>query len=556
MNKVLVIRITLAFTLIMFGYMLPLKAQVNGTVELYKAYDPTVGDAYKINILPEINDTSSVSTNFKYKVFPKQLPVSYQVTPIQPAKMVGEPLTKLYSTYLKAGYGNYNTMLGEAGFNLQRSKNYAAGLYVKHLSSISNMKLENDIKSPTSYSDNKVELFGKKIYDNSVLHGEAFYSRNVVHYYGYDTSLYHSELEKDNVFQRYSRTNANVGLFSNYLDSTHINYDVNATYEYFEDDYSSYQNWINVNAHVDNYYKNELIGGIVNVSWVNKNSPFSDTINNALVVINPFVRFFGDQWRVQCGLAMNVDAFSDTVSYHFYPTVLLQYNVIDNFLIPFVGFDGGMIQNHFSKMTKENMYLFPGIQMKNTNNLMNLHAGIRGNFSKRISFLIKGNYELYKNMYFFVNDTNLGIGNYFNVVYDDETQLLSFNGEIAYKNSEKLNFFLRGNYYKYTLKNLEKPWHKPGWDVTLTTHYSLRNKIVLSLDIFAMGDRYAQNFRDKNAPFLLKKIIDANLGIEYRYSKILSAFININNITAGKNYYWNFYPTQQFQVLGGLTYSF
>lgn len=555
MNKILVIRITAALTLLMFGYLFPLKAQVNGTVELYKAYDPTIGDAYKINLLPEINDTSSLKTNFNYKVYPKQLPVSYQMSPIQPAKMAGEPLTKLYSSYLRAGYGNYNTMLGEAAFNLQRSKNYAAGLYVKHQSSISKLKLENDIKSPASYSDNKVDLFGKKIYDNSILHGEASYNRNALHYYGYDTSMYHEALEKDNIFQRFNRVNANVGLLSNYLDSAHINYDVNATYEFFEDNYSAYQNWINVKARVDNYYKNELIGGNVNVSWVNKNSPI-DTVNNALVVINPFIRFFGEKWRIQCGLAMNVDAFSDTVSYHFYPTVLLQYNVIENFLIPFAGFDGGVIQNHFSKITKENMYLWPGLQMKNTNNQMNLHAGIRGNFSKRISFLVKGNYELYKNLYFFVNDTNIGVGNYFNVVYDEETQLLSFNGEIAYKNSEKLNFFLRGNYYKYTLKNIAKPWHKPGWDVTLSTHYNLRNKIVVSLDVFALGERYAPNFKDKENPFLLKKIIDANLGLEYRYSKILSAFINLNNVTAGKNYYWNFYPTQRFQIIGGLTYSF
>ena len=56
--------------------------------------------------------------------------------------------------------------------------------------------------------------------------------------------------------------------------------------------------------------------------------------------------------------------------------------------------------------------------------------------------------------------------------------------------------------------------------------------------------------------FKLKNTIDANIGIEYRYSKVLSAFINLNNITASKKYYWNFYPTQGFNILGGLTYSF
>ena len=529
-------------------------AQVNEEVVSIKAYDPTVGDAYKINVLPEINDSTSVKNTFEYKVFPKQLPVNYELTPIQPAKMVGEPLTKLYSTYLKAGYGNYNTMLGEVGVNLRRSKNYNAGLFVKHLSSISNIKLKNDIKSPASYSDNNVSLFGKKFYEHSTLYGNANYTRNALHYYGYNTELYDTALSKSSIFQKYSKVNANIGLITNYLDSSHLNYDVNLKYEFFEDDYSSYQNWIELRADFNKYYENEVIGEDLKVSWVNSNSAI-DTNNNAIVAFKPWVRFFGDQWRVQCGLAMNVDAYSDSTFYHFYPDVLLQYNIIENFMVPFVGFNGGMIQNHFSKVTKENMFLWPGVNFKNTNDKMNVFLGIKGNFSKRISFLVKGQFSIYENMYFFVNDT-LGLGNYFLPVYDNETQVLNFFGEISYKNSEKLNFFLKGNYYKYTLSNLDKPWHKPGWEVVLSTHYSLRNKIVVNVDLFAQGDRYAPNYKSPDDPFKLKKIIDANLGIEYRYSKILSAYINFNNLTAGKNYYWNFYPTQTFQVLGGLTYSF
>ncbi len=554
MKKVLVNLFKIFPVLIISLFSTGIQAQVNEEVISVKAYDPTIGDAYKINILPEINDTSSMKNIFNYKVYPVQLPVKYDVTPIQPAKMVGEPLTKLYSTYLKAGYGNYNTMLGEAGFNVQRSKNYNGGLFVKHLSSISNIKLENNVKSPASYSDNAVSLFGKKFYEHSALYGDAVYTRNAVHFYGYNTDLFDTALIKKQIFQRYNNIKANIGLLTNYLDSNHLNYDVNVKYEFFEDHYSSYQNWIQVNARFDKYYKTEMIGEDLDVSWVNSNSPI-DTNNNAVVKFKPFVRFFGNQWRVQAGLSMNVDAYSDSTFYHFYPDVMLQYNVIDNFFIPFAGINGGVIQNHFSKVTKENMFLWPGLHLKNTNDKMNLFLGFRGNFSKKISFLVKGTYSLYENMYFFVNDT-LNIGNYFNVVYDDKTQLLNFYGEISYKNNEKLNFFLKGSYYKYTLNTLEKPWHKPGWEVTLTTHYNLRNKIVASLDIFAMGDRFAPDYKTPNDPYRLKKIFDANLGIEYRYSKILSGFINVNNITAGKNYYWNFYPTQTFQIIGGLTYSF
>ncbi len=555
MKNILVITIIFICTLLAFNKAAISQTKLNDNVIVVKPYDPTVGDAYKINLLPEINDTSGVKNIFNYKVYPKQLPVDFQVLPIQPAKMVGEPISKLYSTYLKAGYGNYNTLLGEGGINMLRSKDYSGGFYIKHHSSITKLKLANDFKSPASYSDNNIKLFGKKFFENSTLCGDASYVRNALHYYGYDTAFTDTVIEKKQIFQHYNTITGNASLLTNYKDSTHINYDVKLKYEYFEDHYKSYQNLFDLRADINSFYKSELIGGTIGLSWINKNSVM-DTLNNALITLNPWVRLSGNNWKINCGLVMNVDAYSDSTFYHFYPNVNLQYNVIENFLIPFVGIDGGMIQNHFSKMTIENPYTRPGLQMKNTNNKINIFAGFKGNFSKKISFLVKGTYGTYDNMYFFVNvNDSLAIGNYFNVVYD-KVELLHFNGEISYKNSEKLNIFLKGNYYKYTLKTLDKPWHKPEWDVTLTTRYNLRNKIIVALDVFCLGDRYAPNFRAQDSPFKLKNTIDANIGIEYRYSKVLSAFLNLNNITASKKYYWNFYPTQGFNILGGLTYSF
>ncbi len=554
MSKILVIAISVICTVLFFQNFANAQTKMNQDVQVVKPYDPTVGDAYKINILPEINDTSTLRRNMNYKVYPKQLPVSFEVIPIQPAKMVSEPISKLYSTYLKAGAGNYNTLLGEAGVNMLRSKNYSGGFFIKHLSSVSNIKLVNGVKSPASFSDNKVDLFGKKFYEHSTLSGGASYERNAFHYYGYDTSYSDTVFDKKQIFQHYNTITGNAGLTSNYIDSSHLNYNANIKYQYFEDNFKSYQNLINVSTDFNKFYKTEVIGGDVNVSWLNKNS-LIDTNNNALVKINPWVNFTGDQWRVKCGLSMETDAYSDSVFYHFYPTVLLQYNVIENFLIPFIGIDGKMLQNHFANIVKENPYLKPGLQIQNTNNKINLNAGIKGNFSKKVSFIVKGNYGIYKNMYFFVNDT-LGVGNYFNVVYDKTVQLLQFYGEVSFKNSEKLNVFLKGNYYKYTLNNLPKPWGKPEWDLTFTARYNLRNKIVINADVFALGDRFFPNYKLPNEPYKLKKIIDANIGLEYRYTKILSVFLNLNNITASKKYYWNFYPTQGFNAVGGLTYSF
>ena len=51
-------------------------------------------------------------------------------------------------------------------------------------------------------------------------------------------------------------------------------------------------------------------------------------------------------------------------------------------------------------------------------------------------------------------------------------------------------------------------------------------------------------------------IFDFNLGMEYRFTKKLSAFVDVNNILS-KNYeIWGNYHVQGINVMAGVTYSF
>jgi hypothetical protein len=46
-----------------------------------------------------------------------------------------------------------------------------------------------------------------------------------------------------------------------------------------------------------------------------------------------------------------------------------------------------------------------------------------------------------------------------------------------------------------------------------------------------------------------------NLSAEYRYTKILSFWLKLNNISFSKYYEWAYFPTQRFMFLLGFTYS-
>ena len=157
--------------------------------------------------------------------------------------------------------------------------------------------------------------------------------------------------------------------------------------------------------------------------------------------------------------------------------------------------------------------------------------------------------------------------NRFKVAYIN-TNLLTVSGSVKYQYKEKIHFIAKGNYYSYSLNpsdsisraTFTKPFHKPNFDLTLTGLYNLKSKIILKADIFVIGSQWALTKTYESgdslalSPLLLKGVIDCNLGAEYRYSKMLSFFINFNNIANMRYIRWEKYPAQRFNLMLGLTF--
>ena len=114
---------------------------------------------------------------------------------------------------------------------------------------------------------------------------------------------------------------------------------------------------------------------------------------------------------------------------------------------------------------------------------------------------------------------------------------------------------LRVTYDHYKMDALEKPWHRPNLAISLDEQYSLHNKILVDLGVYYMGKRVAPGTPLDTEMHTMKGFVDLNLGFEYRYTKILSGFVRLNNILGARNYTWNQYPAMGFNILFGFTYA-
>jgi hypothetical protein len=537
-------------------------AQGIGDVEVINAanFDPVIKEAAKQNDKPEILDTVRKITKLTYTSPARQYATRYQVSSIEPAKMVNEPLPKLYSMLLRAGVGNYTMPYAELFYNNLRSREMSWGIRFRHLSSRANF----DTMGNASFSDNEAGIYARKFLKKHTLSGDFNYSRNVVHYYGFSESQ-NPGLPADDYKQRFQLFEAKGRLQSHYPDTSgEVNHDLHFNYYNLGDLYKTFENNVSAEGLLGVYRDQTKINGLIGADYYNVVSA-NDTLNNFILRLNPYFEAGnGSKWKADVGVSAVLDYFDFRgTKYYFFPRFNVYYNVYQNLVIPYAGVSGGLEKNSFRSLSTVNPFILSEPAYENTNNKYNLFGGLRGALSSNTSYDVKASYGRYERMPFFLAEyetfpENL-LGNKYKVLYMN-TSLLTVNGQVKYQFKEKINISARGNFYSYQLDSSGVyPWHKPNFDITFSGNYNLRSKIIVKADVFFIGKQWAlQKQFENGAPVYkaerLNGITDINLGLEYRYTKLLSAFVSFNNIGNFRYFRWDKYPTQKFNAMIGLTF--
>lgn len=550
------IQVLFLFCLLLLAFSSSAQVDEN-TVISDATINATIKEATKISDLPEINDTVSKLKDRQLGIQPRVVETKYVAPQIKAAKMVNEPLSKLYYSQIKAGFGNYTMPYGEIWINNLRSKEYVYGFHYRHLSA----HYTAEDRGFAGFSDNDVNLYAKKFYKKHVLSGDLNYFRNVNNFYGYPDSL----VEKNDITnnfskQRFHTFEGKLNLKSFYTDSNSINHDIHLNYYNIHDNFETAENNIFADGLLKTFVNKEKLNILISADYYNTKGK-TDTINDFIFRLTPWFQAGGEKWNVDLGLNVAIDEMTNqSTKFYFYPKLNVHYNIYNNFVIPYAGVTGGLEKNSFRSLTTTNPFIVSNPAYANTNNTYTAFGGLRGVLSSKTSYDAKVSYGKYKNMPFFLINYDNFLSNKFNVLYNDVT-LLNVNGQLKYQLKEKINVIAKGNYYGYGgLDSGAYAWHKPDFDVTLSALYNLKSKIIVKADLFYIGKQWTKQVLTSASGVetvnttQLKGFADINLGAEYRYSKMLSFFVNFNNIGNVRYYRWDRYPTQRFNAMIGLTF--
>jgi hypothetical protein len=534
-------------------------------------FNPTLVDAQKIDLRPEPIDTILPELPVRYEILGTKAEIPARVDSIAAAKLsVLAPQPKLYKGYVKGGFGLYTTPLGELYWNQTRSRNNAYGIHAKHLSSNGGV----DDVGPSDYSFNSVDGHYTHYLPTHEVGGRLMYDRRRVSYYGYTATdsitdlIANTDAPEDALKQLYNDIGFAGRIRSLYKDSTRIAHDVGMEVHAYSNLTGSRETNVRIDADlamqdgaetyglgvlIDNNAYRARLGGVLG----------DVRQNGTLVGFTPQVSTRGDKYLVTVGAGIYVDALGKT-TFHFFPKAYMSYSLFEDILVPYVGVDGARQRNSMRSLTRENPWLNGTPSLANSSLMYDIYGGLRGSFSRSLGFDVRISSSRMDDRALFVNLPNAPFGDRMGVLYD-RVDVLNISGELRAHVRETFDLTARIDVSTYETRSQPEAWNLPPYQLAFGGVYSVREKLIVKAEAQFLGRRKVRGdeivVTGQPAGILfetreLEGFMDLYLGLEYRYTKRLSIFLDASNLSASKYERWSQYPVQRSLVLGGATYAF
>jgi len=518
--------------------------------DVVREYMPKLTDALKLDVIP-VNERIEVKKPeityvSKATLVKVDATKSEKIPPVVLIKTERKPLDRFY---VKAGYGNYNNILAEAYYNSIKPKDKSLTAHALYHSGKSGLKYSNAFQAAG-------DITGRYDFRGKTLSGKVFLDNNRYQYYGFnpsDTNIWDT-LKPENHRQNYLLTGFNAS-FANELDkSSKFKYQVDAGLYHFLDAQKVGELGINIHAKLEQYFNNSPIRFEAGFHHFIINS--DPTLHRNVFDIKASYLLNLEKFKAEIGFNAPTETDSIETKAHFYPNLKIEGQLIESYLYGFAGMTGGLMINNYRSIAYENPYIVSNFELRNSNNKMELYAGFKGNIVEKIGYKVNYSFHILENLLLFVNDNTEQ--EKFQVIYDSSNTILhNIHGEMLFNILPDLSLFAGTNYFLYDQNPPEPyPWHLPIFDLTVSAKYSIQNKILLTLDYFMIGKRYARDVLDPATPIEMKPIHDLNLGATYKFNDKFAAFFNFNNILNSKYSYWNHYELRGFHFMAGLKGNF
>lgn len=555
------------------------------SVEVTKAYIPTVNGATKISAVPRMDDTVRLQPDIDYSIKPVTCFTTFTSRRITPAVMSSNPYYASTPSYLAFALGYpFRTYLDLYVNNKNNSEQLLGG-YINHRGSFSRRKNDLDTLLNATSIYNAVGFFGSRRWDRISLGGDVNYENRLLHRYGVftDSTFWGAGHTVDTLsllptakqsVADYGKVWGKINAGNDFEDLSLLNWGTELTTSFSHDKHGSEMATFGASARVAQMFR-EKHGFDVSLTY-NGYWGMSrlDSVGSQTFVIAPRYMFRSRYVNMNVGVDYgyrNSRGF-DLSHSRVFPYLDLSVNMLKGYVVPFVQADGRFIDGSFDALSHENPYIAVGT-VAPTGSVINLAAGISGSALQCLSYRAWFGFSAWENMHYFVSlykPVGSQFSNSFGVLTDDAEQY-TIGAELEYMYSGSLTLKLDGHYYAYILHNLPDITNggNPTFDAALSVSYKYRDKLSLSVETRVIGPRRFYQIANAASPVMKASevgasvnynkapvAVDLNVEFAYRLTGTWWIYAQGSNLANSRLYPYNHYRALGTALMLGFRTSF
>ncbi|MEO6977309.1 MAG: hypothetical protein ABI113_02990, partial [Mucilaginibacter sp.] len=321
------------------------------------AYKPVLADAVKIRRNPDLEDKTPFKAPLIYIPIDKRLELNTSIKPLEAMKRPAEQDSVPTNNYVKVGLGSLKTTYGEAYFANGRDEALQVGGYLKHFAQNGNLYKQNSAKE-------EVGVFGKSAGELNTVSGRITYNYNSNYFYGFD-QLNPPPVALQVDKQHFSTLGAEGELVKNYKDvENDFTYALKLKGYIFSNAYQAKESNVVLSGFFNQTIKQFYAGLAASLDLTTQKDSLYDH-NNSLVRLNPYLKFQGDNYKIDAGVNI-VDQFGYKSAFYIFPAARAELQVIPKYVRLFVEAKGDVNRASIHDYSMINPYIAPNIDLQNS----------------------------------------------------------------------------------------------------------------------------------------------------------------------------------------------
>lgn len=508
-------------------------------IKVVEGFVPEIPEATRLNQKASFQDTVIAITEQEYILVEEKLNSNYKIKPLNPAKVKNEKPSSFnpFEFYLIGG----NLVRLKTIYNSTREVNSAYGASMSYNSKLFKV---NSRKANSSFS--KLHLYFKKNISKHIITTNLDFEKNSGYTYGNEKFI-----DENNFKTRFSYSKLSFKIYNKVLESKKLKY--NTTF--FISDLNEFsENRIHLSTLMNKEIKNLPFSVDFQLdNYMNYNSKQNIVSLEAqsiqIISISPSVSL--QKFDIDFDVGIDVDYESDGGGLDVFPSFIAKKELVKDILLIAAGIQDNKYRNTFKSLSDENLY----IHNQGTNQIIIANDTVLDLKSTEAKeFFVSMKNVLSKDEVFFGKLSLAKIenqqvfelnNNRFLVSYLDVAQL-HIESEYERKINNIVDFSFAADYYYWK----EKLPHKSNLVIGIASSIDLRNKIILNPSLNYFSKRY------DGVDQFLSPIMHINLHVDYKYSKGLTAYLQLKNINNSTNPFWKDYQSIGFHGAFGISYSF